>query len=237
MHFHLYGHFPHRLTPKVLLKVGGQALLHHHMQATGGVHEQITEWVGGYFDYEKGTAANKWFSAIKTWEGPVTLGSPQHPISRGVKPFSVKEEFYFNLRFRENDDRVKPIIVTRPPGDSKDYVVGYAVERQDGGRGFGFTGGHFYENWWIEDFRRTMLNAIVWTAGVDVPEGGVASVLDEPIRLLIVTGHNHPAHDWRKSTAALIKPTAEAKHVELRTEVPERATKSCSCSISSPSRA
>ncbi len=168
------------------------------------VHDQITEWVGGYFDYEKGTAPNKWFSAIQTWEGPTTLGTPDHPISRGVKPFTIQEEFYYNLRFRENDPRVKPIIRTRPPGGKEDQTVGWAVERKDGGRGFGFTGGHFYANWWNPDFRRTILNAIVWTAKVEVPSGGVESTLPEPVRALIVTGHNHPAHDWRKVTAALL---------------------------------
>lgn len=168
------------------------------------VHEQITEWVGGYFDYEKGPAANKWFSAIQTWDGPTTLGTPEHAISRGVKPFSIREEFYYNLRFRDNDKRVKPIIMTRPPGGKEDQIVGWAVERQDGGRGFGFTGGHFYSNWWQPDFRRTILNAIVWTAKVEVPAVGVESTLPEPVKALIVTGHNHPAHDWRKVTSALL---------------------------------
>ncbi len=168
------------------------------------VHDQITEWVGGYFDFEKGTAANKWFSAISTWDANVTLGNLEHPVARGVKPFSVREEFYYNLRFRDGDDRVQPIWLTKPPGQQKDHVVAWAVQRKDGGRGFGTTGGHFFQNWWDESFRRTILNAIVWTAGVDVPVGGVVSTMEEPIRILIVTGHNHPAHDWRKTTAALI---------------------------------
>jgi len=168
------------------------------------VHDQITEWVGGYFDYEKGPAANKWFSAIQTWEGTTVLGSPEHPISRGVQPFKIREEFYYNLRFRDADPRVTPIIKTRPPGDDKFQTVGWAVERKDGGRGFGFTGGHFYSNWWLPDYRRTILNAIVWTAKVEVPAGGVDSTLAEPVGALIVTGHNHPAHDWRKVTAALM---------------------------------
>ncbi|MDB5336826.1 MAG: Trehalose utilization [Planctomycetaceae bacterium] len=185
------------------------------------VHDQITEWVGGYFDYEKGPAANKWFSAIQTWEGPVSLGSPEHPISRGVKPFTLREEFYFNLRFREKDARVKPIIVTRPPGGKVDQTVGWAVERLDGGRGFGFTGGHFYSNWWLPDFRRTVLNAIVWTAKVEVPEGGVESSLPEPTKALIVTGYNHPAHDWRKVTAALIPVIEQDPRIQVEvTEQP-----------------
>lgn len=167
-------------------------------------HDQITEWVGGYFDYETGTAANKWFSAIKTWEGPTQLAMADHPIARGVQPFRVKEEFYYNLKFRPDDKRATPIVKTRPPGETSDQTVGWVVERAEGGRGFGYTGGHFYDNWWLADYRKLILNAILWTARVEVPQGGVESKLDEPLRALIVTGHNHPAHDWRKVTSALI---------------------------------
>jgi type 1 glutamine amidotransferase len=186
------------------------------------VHDQITEWVGGYFDYETGKTANKWFSAIQTWEGPVTLGTPEHPISRGVKPFSLQEEFYYQVKFRDQDPRVKPIIMTRPPGQKQDQVVGWAVERADGGRGFGFTGGHFYGNWWLPDFRKMVLNAIVWTAKADVPVNGIESNLPEPVKLLIVTGHNHPAHDWRNATAALIPVLEQDPRVQVDvTENPE----------------
>ena len=167
-------------------------------------HERITEWVGGYFDYEKGPGPKKWFSAIKTYEGPAMLGASGHPILRGVTPFSLKEEFYYNIRFRANDERVQPIVLTRPPGEERDHTVGWAVNRVDGGRGFGFTGGHFFENWKKPDYRRLLLNALVWAAGADVPAGGVESTMEAPIRALIVTGNNHAAHDWRKVTAALI---------------------------------
>src|SRR5437016_10114039 len=168
------------------------------------VHDQITEWVGGYFDYETGTASNHWYSAIQTWTAETKPGTPAHPILRGVKPFSSREEYYYRLRFRENDRRLKPIVVTRPPNETNDFAVGWAVERADGGRGFGFTGGHFYANWWNGDFRKLILNAIVWTAKLDVPEEGVRSEPFERFKALILTGHNHPAHDWRATTAALI---------------------------------
>lgn len=186
------------------------------------VHDQITEWVGGYFDYEKGPAANKWFSAISTWDANVTLGNAEHPVARGVKPFTAREEFYYNLRFRDGDDRIKPIWLTKPPGQQKDHVVAWAVERKDGGRGFGTTGGHFFQNWWDDNFRRTILNAIVWTARVEVPDSGVVSTMEEPIRVLIVTGHNHPAHDWRKTTAVLIPVLEQDPRVWVEvTENPE----------------
>jgi type 1 glutamine amidotransferase len=144
-------------------------------QARAG--EQFLDWLGGYFDYETGTAANKWYSRIETREYDVRPAST-HPITRGLTPFKMKEEFYFNIRFRDPDPRWSPVLTF---GEDKDptKVVGWAVERKDGGRGFATTGGHFYKNWWNEDMRRMLLNAIVWTAKAPVPAGGVQSVIPD----------------------------------------------------------
>lgn len=200
----------------------GLVMLHWSTFNPARHHDQITEWVGGYFDYETGSAPNKWYSAIKTWDGPTLLATADHPITRGVKPFRVKEEFYYNIRFQPEDSRVKPIVRTRPPGETEDKTVGWAVERTDGGRGFGYTGGHFYENWWLPDYRRLLLNAIAWSAKAEVPPEGIRSELDEPIRALIVTGHNHPAHDWRRVTHALIAVLEQDPRMVVHvTEQPE----------------
>jgi len=51
----------------------------------------------------------------------------------------------------------------------------WAVERPDGGRGFGFTGGHFHENWSNENYRKVVLNGLVWLAKADVPKNGIES--------------------------------------------------------------
>ena len=177
--------------------------------------EKITEWIGGYFDYEKGNAANHWYSAIQTWTGPVTFGEAAHPILRGVRPFTLEEEFYYRMRFRPEDARVTPIVRTRPPGEAQDFPVGWATQRKDGGRGFGFTGGHFYKNWWLPDFRRLIMNAIVWTTGIDVPTGGVESRLDKPAKVLILTGYHHPGHDWRQLTAALIQTLEQDPRMQV----------------------
>jgi type 1 glutamine amidotransferase len=148
------------------------------------VHDQITEWVGGYFDYETGPPPRNWYSAIQTWQAEAL--PREHPITRGVKPFRTEEEYYYRMRFREDDPRLKPIIITRPPKETEDYAVGWAVERKDGGRGFGFTGGHFYKNWWSPDFRKLVLNSIAWTAKAEVPKEGIESKLEERAKVLIV---------------------------------------------------
>ena len=53
----------------------------------------------------------------------------------------------------------------------------WAVERRDGGRGFGFTGGHFHDNWANDNFRKTILNAFLWLSKLEVPKRGVKSAV------------------------------------------------------------
>jgi ankyrin repeat protein len=51
------------------------------------------------------------------------------------------------------------------------------VENPNKSRGFGFTGGHFHRNWADPEFRKLVLNAIIWTAGLVVPDQGVISTV------------------------------------------------------------
>jgi hypothetical protein len=55
----------------------------------------------------------------------------------------------------------------------------WCVEREDGGRGVGFTGGHFHVNWKNDEFRKVALNGLLWAAKVEVPKEGVASSVSE----------------------------------------------------------
>src|SRR5205809_4811117 len=65
----------------------------------------------------------------------------------------------------------------------REEVVAWAVERPDGGRGFGFTGAHFHKNWGNENFRKIVLNALLWTARLEVPSSGVECALtDEDLK-------------------------------------------------------
>lgn len=138
---------------------------------------ELTDWIGGY--YETGYSINPhWVAQFKAL--------PDHPIARGVKPFSIRDEWYFNIRFRPELAGVVPILKATPPDDvrrtpaaaehpGREEIVAWAVERPDGGRGFGFTGGHFHANWGDDYFRKIVLNALVWAAHGEVPPEGVAS--------------------------------------------------------------
>ena len=54
----------------------------------------------------------------------------------------------------------------------------WTVERPDGGRGFGFTGGHFHDNWSNDSFRKLILNTCLWLAKEEIPKDGVPSQLN-----------------------------------------------------------
>jgi hypothetical protein len=140
--------------------------------------DKVLEWVGGYFDYESGPAKNGWYSKIQTVTVKATPG--RHPIDSGIEPFEAKDEFYYNIRFREKDPRLVPVLTVPMKGEGE-QTVAWAVERKDGGRGFGFTGGHFFDNWKNDNYRKLALNAILWTAHAPVPEGGVQSELPKEL--------------------------------------------------------
>ena len=57
----------------------------------------------------------------------------------------------------------------------KSETMMWVVERADGGRGFGFTGYHRYDNLKNDSFRTLLLNAVAWTAKLEVPAAGVPS--------------------------------------------------------------
>jgi type 1 glutamine amidotransferase len=65
--------------------------------------------------------------------------------------------------------------VRKAVANGESQHVAWAFERPDGGRGFGYTGGHVHMNWQNDDNRKLMLNAILWTAKVKIPESGVQS--------------------------------------------------------------
>ncbi len=153
--------------------------------------EHFQDWIGGFYESN--------YSVNPIWTAEF-VELPDHPITRGVEPFAIRDEWYFNIRFRPEMEGVVPILQAKPSDDTRagPYVhpqgpyphiveasgrtetLAWAVERENGGRGFGFTGGHFHQNWGDPNFRKIALNALVWITGGEVPENGVAfTVTDE----------------------------------------------------------
>jgi type 1 glutamine amidotransferase len=158
----------------------GYVNLHYAVEYPTKQGQTILNWLGGF--YETGYSINPhWVAHFKDL--------PQHPITRGVEPFSIRDEWYFNIRFPENARNLTPILKATPPDElrrtpearkhpGRSEVVAWGYERDDGGRSFGFTGGHTHKNWADPNFRRLVVNAILWSAGVEVPSTGARVDMD-----------------------------------------------------------
>jgi len=148
---------------------------------------EFLQWTGGYFE--------TFWSVNPHWDANFT-SFPKHPVTRGVQPFKIRDEWYYHMRFRPGMDGVLPLLTAVPPDSTRgrpgtndphggnpevqkhqgepEHVM-WCTERPDGGRGFGFTGGHFHKNWGDDNFRKIILNGLLWIAKVPVPKEGVAS--------------------------------------------------------------
>ncbi len=131
-----------------------------------GGHEFLN-WIGGYFDYEHGPGPNKWLSAIANRDFEIEPLA-QHPVCAGVKPFSMKEEFYFQIRFPENRQGWTPLLGFAPDESNPAHVVAWCIERPNQGRGVGYTGGHYLKNFENPGESKFLINAILWTAHLPV---------------------------------------------------------------------
>ena len=188
------GHGGHVLKPRLdefdaLMKKGvGVVMIHWATEAEKGKPgEKFLEWMGGFCDLD--------WSVNPHWT-PKFKDFPKHPICNGVQPFSLRDEWYYHMRFVKDLKGVTPILSDLPgpetlrrrdgarsgnPAVRKAVAAGqkqhvaWAYQRSDGGRGFGFTGAHDHINWRHDDYRRVVLNAILWTAKVEVPEDGFPS--------------------------------------------------------------
>lgn len=126
----------------------------------------------------------------------------------------------------DGTDAFVPILVAKPSDATRDgpyvYPKGpyphiqaekgqpeammWSVTRADGGRGFGFTGGHFHDNWGNENFRKLVLNALVWVSKGEVPADGIASTItpaDLDVNLDIKAAPKPKAADSKKKAAML----------------------------------
>lgn len=176
-----------KIIGDLMAKGVGLGCIHYAVEVPkdrGG--REFLSWIGGYFE--------TYWSVNPFWEAEFK-SFPDHPVTRGVKPFKAFDEWYYHMRFQDGMRGVTPILSALPPAETLNrpdgphsnnpYVrkavlenkepqhVMWVYERPDGGRGFGFTGGHAHKLWGGPDYRKVVLNALLWIAKADVPPNGV----------------------------------------------------------------
>ncbi len=182
----LMGHFD-QLQPHIDRGVG-LVCIHYAVEIPPGEPgDKFKTWLGGYFETN--------YSVNPHWVANYEK-LPDHPIARGVTPFAANDEWYYHMRFVPDMKGVTPILTALPPEDTlrrpdgphsgnpdvrkaiankEPQHMAWAFERENGGRSFGFTGGHFHWNWGRPEIRRLVANAILWSAKIDPPADRLVS--------------------------------------------------------------
>ncbi|QFU77306.1 hypothetical protein EY643_17480 [Halioglobus maricola] len=161
---------------EMLARGVGVVALHYCVEVPKGSASAtaLQDAIGGYFETDWSVNPH-WTAAFDAL--------PEHPITRDIRSFTLLDEWYFNMRFRDTgvteilaavapestmkrsngphsgNDAVRELVAEGVP-----QVTAWAYERPDGGRGVGYTGGHFHKNWQNDNARELVLNAIEWAA-------------------------------------------------------------------------
>lgn len=113
------------------------------------------------------------FWAVKPIEA-----AKNHPILRGVGPFNYKDEIFSRMLVNPADpyrtDLLTGTIEKSNQGSAEPLGIATAYDK-NGARGMLWGGMDYHSALLNENYRRFVLNAILWTAGIDVPKTGVKS--------------------------------------------------------------
>ncbi len=155
-----------------LIKVNkiGVVVFHYALWAeTWAARRQYLAWTGGL--WVQGGSKNP----VDEWA--MTFEAKKHPILRGVKPWTFRDEVFCRF-FLPNDARRTPLLLATPKEDNLRIgaqIASWAYEREDGGRSFVFGGLDFRDNLARDDYRKFLLNGIAWAAQLEVPRKGIES--------------------------------------------------------------
>ncbi len=96
---------------KGLMRRGvGVVCIHYGVEVPKGPSgDAFLDWTGGYFETDWSVNPH-WTANFKSL--------PDHPISQGVKPFSINDEWYYHMRFVEEPGVVQAILSDLPPADT-----------------------------------------------------------------------------------------------------------------------
>jgi Trehalose utilisation len=148
----------------------GIVMIHQAVDFPDEFEKLAKEWLGGVY-LKNQSGRGHWDSAH--------VDFPAHAITAGVEPWKINDGWLNGIAFVEGMRGVTPLVWS-----GKEYqgsragldrdIVAWSYDRRDHGRSFVFTGLDAHSAWSHVGLRKLMVNGIVWSAGIEIPSGGIA---------------------------------------------------------------
>jgi len=151
----------------------GVVVLHWAVAAT---HQRAANlyrtWFGGGF--VEGYSHNP----LGMWTVTPIKSGQKHPVMRGVGEWTYKDEIFSRFMVIPQDPHRTDLLMGEAPKTNQGKVaprcITWAYE-DSLSRGLIYGGMDYHSALLNDNYRRFLLNAIVWAAGIDVPKEGVKS--------------------------------------------------------------
>lgn len=128
----------------------------------------------------------KWFGQVALqgytrnplgyWTVTPIKAAQKHPVLSSVKPWMYKDEIFSNLVVKPGDPYRTDLLMGESPQTNQGVIApnGIASAYEKGqARGLLWGGMDYHSALLNENYLRFILNAIIWTAGIEVPKEGV----------------------------------------------------------------
>lgn len=161
---------PDRITRiQKLVDAGvGVVSIHQAVEFPENLTKQSAGWTGAI--YKKPRAGRgHWDSTHDQF--------PDHPVTRGVTSWKINDGWLNGFTFTADADKITPLVwsgkehVGSQKGGEKD-VVAWTYDRPDGGRSFNFSGLDAHSAFENSGMNQLLVNGILWSAKMSVPEKG-----------------------------------------------------------------
>jgi len=130
----------------------------------------------------------KWFGQVALsgytrnplgyWTVTPVKAAQKHPVLSGIKPWMYKDEIFSNLVVKPGDAYRTDLLLGESPQTNQGIIASNCIAsayEKGKARGLLWGGMDYHSALLNENYLRFVLNAIVWTAGIDVPKDGIKS--------------------------------------------------------------
>lgn len=154
----------------------GIVLIHQAVDFPDKFAEQGRSWRGGLYQKDK-SGRSHWPSSH--------IDFPSHSVMHGVTPRQINDGRLNGIQFVENMQGITPLVwsgkgVEESRAGLDNHLVAWTCKRPAGGRSFAFSGLDAHSAWELPGMRQLVVNGILWSAGVTIPENGAPNAIEKP---------------------------------------------------------